>query len=88
MAISFRNGAIEFQTSAIFDASIGDAMRVSISDPYLMMPVRLSRDFYIAGTIDLYPLEVAYQLADEIAAVFPSKFDLIEQSTTGSSSVP
>jgi hypothetical protein len=81
----FPDAAIDRTTATITDRPISDAVRASISDPYLMEPAKLGKDYFVAGTIDLHPLEVANRLADEVAAVYPSKYDLIEGSAVGSS---
>jgi hypothetical protein len=85
IGVSFPKSAVRLTTTSITGATLGDAIRVSISDPYLMAPIRLGKHYYAAGTIDLYPLEVAYEIANEVTTIFPQDFDFVEQSAIGSS---
>jgi hypothetical protein len=85
IGLGFPKSAVKLETRAYSNVSVGDALRASISDPYLMEPVQINGEAFIAGSIDLYPIEVGYELANETVAVFPEGLGFIEQSAIESS---
>lgn len=60
-------------------ASVIEASRASISDPFYMEPATINGHKYVTDAIDLYPLEIAKKLGDEVIFIYPTKFDVIEQ---------
>lgn len=67
---------------------MAQAARVSISDPYYINPAAIGADYYFGGAIDLFPIETALDLADEVLVNFPSGLysdyeNLAIQSTFG-----
>ena len=74
-------------TDTLTQVSLSQAARISISDPYYMEPVMPQNDgyYYIGGSIDLYPLEAAHQLADEVIMSFSGEFDIVEQAAIATS---
>ena len=78
VAISFPDSAISLQTGIMTNQSVGTAARVSISDPYLINPLKIEGSYFIGGAIDLYSIETAYRLADEVAIVYPNALSKIE----------
>lgn len=85
VAISFPNSAVSLYTQVITTQSIGTAARVSITDPYLINPAQVEDTYFLGGSIDLYPLEVAYKLGYQVAMVYPDAQDFLGQSALGSS---
>jgi len=63
----------------ITNATLTEAARASISDPFYMEPAYFAGERYITGAIDLYPIEVAKRLASEVISVYPDRFDIIEE---------
>ena len=51
---------------------MAQAARVSISDPFYLNPARIGGDYYFGGAIDLYPIETAQALAEEVLINYPS----------------
>jgi hypothetical protein len=62
---------IEAQTETLTYMSAEVAVRASISDPVLMEPLQYGLDYYFTGASDLYPIELAQTLADEVIATYP-----------------
>ncbi|HEV7816588.1 MAG TPA: patatin-like phospholipase family protein [Janthinobacterium sp.] len=52
-----------------------DAARISISDMFYFPPPRVGDEHYIGGVIDLFPVELARRLADEVILEFKEAFD-------------
>lgn len=47
------------------------AMRASVSDPFLVNPAMYGEHFYFTGAADLYPIDIANYLADEVISTYP-----------------
>lgn len=70
-----RRTTIASETEAITGVDLISAARASISDPLLMVPAKIGDQRYVTGAIDLYPLEMARHLGDEIITSFNSYFN-------------
>ena len=57
------------------DISLQEAARLSITDFYYFPCHRHGDDHYIGGVVDLFPIEVAHRLADEVMIEFKESFD-------------
>jgi hypothetical protein len=68
---SYPGSFIENKTETMTYMSADVAMRASISDPILMEPMLYGPDYYFTGASDLYPIELAQNLADEVVATYP-----------------
>ncbi len=55
--------------------SVAEAARLSITDFYYFACHRHGADYYIGGVVDLFPIEVAHRLADEVMLEFKESFD-------------
>lgn len=84
VALSFPNSTVSVDTQVITNQSLGTAVRVSISDPYLINPVQINNTYFLGGAINLYPIEMAYELADEVAMVYPNAQDFLGQRALAS----
>lgn len=62
---------LETKTETMTYMSSEVAMRASVSDPILMEPLLYGTDYYFTGASDLYPIELAYFLADQVVATYP-----------------
>ena len=55
--------------------SVAEAARLSITDFYYFACHRHGADYYIGGVVDLFPIEAAHRLADEVMIEFKESFD-------------
>lgn len=67
--------AISADLAVVTDASMADAVRVSIADMYYFPCHRVGKYDYTGGVIDLFPLEIAHRLADSVAMEFKNPFN-------------
>ena len=65
MGAKYPRSAIRCQSKTVADATVNDAMQASISEPYIFSPFRLEGHFYTGGAVNLWPCELADQLARE-----------------------
>lgn len=65
------NSYVASQTQTLTNVSTQDAVRNSIADPLFLNPSILNGSYFFTGAIDLYPLDVAHFLADEVIATYP-----------------
>lgn len=75
----YKNSSVASKVDFITDAHLDEAARASISDPFYMAPAHYKGERYVTGAVDLYPIELAKKLADEIIFVYPSKFGIVEE---------
>ena len=73
------NSAIQADTATVTDGTLGEAVRASISDPYLAAPFKKGENTYGPGVIDLHPVEAAQQLAKEVILVHDSDFGAVQE---------
>jgi hypothetical protein len=69
-----RKSRVLAATEVIVDATVTQAARASIADPYLVNPAEIDGDYFITGAIDLHPLELAYEIADEVVMNYSPPF--------------
>ena len=75
----YKNSSVASKVDFITDANLDEAARASISDPFYMAPGNYKGERYVTGAVDLYPIELAKKIADEIIFVYPSKFGVVEE---------
>ena len=64
------------QPLVVTNKSTEEALRASVSDPYLVNPPMIDGSYYFTGAVDLFPVELAQHLADEVVVTYPvSLFD-------------
>lgn len=68
----FPDSRVEKTTEVISNVSFTEAVRASISDPILINPAKIGNDYYFSGGVDLFPVETAQALADEVLITYPS----------------
>jgi predicted acylesterase/phospholipase RssA len=51
---------------------MSQAVRVSITDPFYINPARIGKSYYWGGAVDLFPIETASELADEVLVNYPA----------------
>jgi hypothetical protein len=75
---SYIDEAIEFNTQS----SLFYAARASVSDPYLISPIEVPdpavTSVYLTGGVDLFPVDMANQLGDQVIAVYGAAYSGIE----------
>lgn len=84
----FPYSRVAMKTETLTEVSLSQAVRASISDPYYINPARIGGHYYFGGAVDLFPIETALALADEVLVNFPAGLytpyeDLAIQSTFG-----
>ena len=88
IAAQFPDSNVAEKTAVMTSNSLEEAARASISDPFLLNPGKIDGAYYFTGAVDLFPLELAAELADEVISNYPlSMFtdyeDLAIRSTFG-----
>jgi predicted acylesterase/phospholipase RssA len=71
------HSVVTSEIKIVTDSSLNKAARASISDPFYMAPGEVHGDRFLTGGIDLYPIELAHKLADEVILIYPERFDYI-----------
>lgn len=61
------------KTEAIGGWDVWEAMRASISDPYLLAPFPVGDSYYATGAIDLVPVELALALGDDVMVTYTGR---------------
>jgi hypothetical protein len=77
--LATKKNTIAFETQTITDVSLFQAARASISDFYGTTPMLINGKYYITGATDLYPIEAARKLADEVIMVYKRPFNALFQ---------
>lgn len=88
IASSFPRSHVASAVEVVTERSTTEALRASVSDPYLLNPAQLGGDYYFTGAVDLFPVELAELLAEEVFVTAPSSLyssyeDLAIESTFG-----
>lgn len=75
---SYIETSLEYKT----DMPLFAAARASVADPYLIAPVPgpvdLGENYYLTGGIDLFPVDMAEVLGDQVIAVYGAPYSGIE----------
>lgn len=79
IGLRYPGSAVSPETITRTDFSVGDAALVSIRDPFLFRPVHRDGTYFIGGNVNLYPLELARHLADEVTMTFNTAFNGFER---------
>ena len=81
----FPDSYVDKYTRTITDAPMAFASRASISDPYYINPGKIGDTYFLTGAVNLYPLELAQHLGDEVIMPYVAGFDsLVEQNVIAS----
>lgn len=78
IARAYPRSSIGSEVRVFTDVSIGDAAAISIRDPFLFPPVERNGQVFTGSNINLYPLELARLLADEVMMTFNPAFNGFE----------
>lgn len=68
---AFPNTTVERDTETLTSFDLITAMRAGIADPYLLNPSIINNQYYFTGAVDLYPIDIALSLGDEVVATYP-----------------
>ncbi|OFZ19259.1 MAG: hypothetical protein A2X94_05755 [Bdellovibrionales bacterium GWB1_55_8] len=77
IAKMFPKSAVETGVDVLTSESLMAAARASISDPYYMNPASIGNDRFVTGAIDMYPIEAAKLISDEVTMGFAGDFDTL-----------
>ncbi len=85
---AFPNSRVAAETQVITDKSTVQATRASIADPFLADPAEIDGSYYFTGAVDLFPIDTAQSLADDVLVTYPSSLftdyeDVAIKSTFG-----
>lgn len=79
IAAAYPKSAVAAATEVRTDYSLGTAARVSISDLMYLAPAKIGDDYYAGGFVNLFPLELALSLGDEVVMLRSQPFSKEEQ---------
>jgi predicted acylesterase/phospholipase RssA len=79
IGLKYPGSAVGVETITRTDFTVGDAAMVSIRDPFLFRPILRDGSYFTGGNVNLYPLELARHLADEVTMTFNTAFNGFEQ---------
>ncbi len=68
----FPRSHVDPQTDVVTNATVSQATRATISDPFFVNPGRIGNNYYFTGAVDLFPIETAKAIADEVLVTYPS----------------
>lgn len=69
---SFPNTTVSQKTLALSNLDTISAMRAGIADPYLINPSVVDNYYHFSGAVDLYPIDLAASLGEEVVATYPA----------------
>lgn len=69
---AYPNSTIEGKTVTITNVDTLTATRAGLADPYLLNPSFLADAYHFTGAIDLYPIDLANYLGDEVITTYPA----------------
>jgi predicted acylesterase/phospholipase RssA len=78
IAAQFPNSTVASETLTHTEVSLGEATSISLRDPFLFQPIERDGVFYTGSMADLYPMELAHHLADEVVMTFQPAFNNFE----------
>jgi hypothetical protein len=81
---SYPRSAVAEESKAISGVSIEQALRASVSEPYMFIPARVNGHHYTGGVIDLSPVEIAALLACETIVPKQPGLDRIAETMVAS----
>ena len=78
---SYQDGktSIMKETKVISHASLAQASRASVTDPFFINPAVFENRKFFTGAVDLYPVELAKKLGSKVIMCLPDKFSTLER---------
>ena len=80
----YPGSAVYANTALITGLRTWTATRASVADPIMVAPAEINGKYYTTGGVDLYPIELAMKLGDEVALTSPSKWTRVETNVVRS----
>jgi hypothetical protein len=80
----FPASAISGRTAVVVDKPLHQAIRASMAEPFLMQPARLDGADYAGGWPDVYPVELAGTLAEEVLMPYEEPLQFYVQAVNRS----
>ncbi|MBE8727905.1 patatin-like phospholipase family protein [Flavobacterium hungaricum] len=77
---NYELSAVDPSIEILTDVSPHLAMRISVSDMFYVKPVLYQNQYYAGGAIDLTPIELAFEVADEVILEKKNNYTQIEES--------
>lgn len=71
IAQNFPKSYVALKTQVRSDVNPVLAARASVSDPFYINPARIGDSYYFTGAVDLNPVELALEIADEVLMTYP-----------------
>lgn len=69
---AYPNTTLAKETDVISHFDVVTAMRAGIADPYFLNPGVVDGQYYFTGAVDLYPIDLAVSLGEEVVATYPA----------------
>lgn len=70
----FDSSSIDLNIEVNTDTGVMQAARAAATNPMIFPPALINHDYYVGGSINLYPLELARELAEEVVMSFGEDF--------------
>lgn len=77
---NYELSAVDSSIEITTDISMQQAMRISVSDMFYVEPVLYQNQYYAGGAIDLMPIELALEIADEVIFEKKNNYTNVEES--------
>lgn len=74
IALMNADSSINLQTEVITNVGVMQAARAAAANPMIIPPTLINGDYFVGGSVNLYPLELARELADEVIMSFGEAF--------------
>ncbi|MBY0470105.1 hypothetical protein K2X30_02980 [bacterium] len=71
----FSGTAVADQVEVVTDATLAEAARASVSDPWLVAPLKKDGQYYFTGATNINPNNVAKKLASQVIGNYSTAFD-------------
>ena len=71
VAKAFPQSHVSVSTQVRSDVGTIQAARASVSDPFYINPARIGESYYFTGAVDLNPVELALDIAEEVLMTYP-----------------
>jgi hypothetical protein len=77
---NYELSAVDSSIEILIDVPIQKAMRISVSDMFYVEPVLYQNQYYAGGAIDLIPIELALEVAEEVIFEKKKSYTNVEES--------
>ena len=76
----FKDSAVEKVSTVRSDISMLDSTRASISDMFYVQPAYIQHQYFMGGVIDLVPIELAKNIAEEVITEKKQRYTAVEEA--------